>query len=237
MTGENTAGDAATNAATVQTPEGNQPPKATSVEDPNSTTREGANPQNEGTEGKKEDEPGKKEDSSKNEPFHKHPAFQRMTRKNAKLSTEVQVLREQNQEITESLKELIALQKGEEHKPSVKSEEKLPDPQELLDTEMDQLVSAHDLSAEEEAEVIEIAKKYAIDLGDGVKAFLPAETAYQILKDRGGGSKETVPTRPSTATTEKNVANPGASGKPAKTIGEAVARAKAAIERQGKTNL
>ncbi|KKN56844.1 hypothetical protein LCGC14_0568260 [marine sediment metagenome] len=230
---EENAGEAATKAAAVQNTEGTQPPEK-SVEVTPPPVKEDAKIQEEKPKGE-EEKPGEKE-PSKPEPFHKHPAFQRMTRKNATLNTKVETLSAQNTEMGELMKEMIALQKNEDFKPSAKAEEGLPDPQELLDTEMDTLSSKENLSSEDEAEVIVIAKKYATDLGDGAKAFLPAETAYQILKDRGT-TKETVDTKPSSKAAEGAVTNPGKARTPAKSIGEAVARAKAIVAKNSKLDL
>ncbi len=233
MPEENNAGDAATKAAAAQDAAGNQPPEKP-VEVPPPPVKEDAKIQEEKPKG--EDGKPVEKEPSKPEPFHKHPAFQRMTRKNATLGAKVEVQSKQITEMGELMKEMIALQKNEDFKPTVKKEEGLPDAQELLDSEMDTLISKNDLSAEDEAEVIKIAKKYATDLGDGAKAFLPAETAYQILKDKEG-TKETVVTKPSAAATEKNVADPAKTRTPAKSIGEAVMRAKAVLAKQSKLNL
>ena len=230
---EEKAGEATTKVATVQDTEGNQSPEKP-VEVTSPPVKEDAKIQEEKPKGA-EEKPEEKE-PLKPEPFHKHPAFQRMTRKNATLSTKVETLAAQNTEMGELMKEMIALQKNEDFKPTAKVKESLPDPQGLLDSEMDTLTSKHDLSSEEEAEVIKIAKKYATDLGEGAKAFLPAETAYQILKDKGT-AKETVNTKPSAVATEKDVANPNKTRTPAKSIGEAVMRAKAIIARNSKLNL
>lgn len=182
-----------------------------------------------------EEEADKK--SSKPEPFHKHPAFQRMTRKNAKLAAQNEALTEQVSEMSNLMKEMIALQKGEEFKPEPKVDNAIPDAQELLDMEMEKLLQAEDLSSDEEQAVIKIAQKYKTDIGDGKAVFLPAKTALQIYRDsleNSGAGKRSVSTKPSSGAAEANVGKGRSQRKPAKSIAEAVWRAKQELAKQSK---
>ena len=192
----------------------------------------------EGKENKDKKPSTSEEKSEKQEPFYKHPAFQRMSRKNAKLSTEVGAIKTQNAELVGLVKELMALTKGEEFKPEKVENTEMPDSQELLDIEMDQFTKKTDLSDTEETEIIDIAKKYSYEL-EGNKVYLPVSVAYQIYKDltsKTVSSKETekatVSTKPSPRANEKSVSTQGEGRPPARNLQEAIWRAKAIVGRQ-----
>lgn len=174
-----------------------------------------------------------KEKSSKPEQFNRHPAFQRLSRKNAKMSATVEAQKGQITELSGMVKEMLALQKGEEFTPEAKvTNNSLPDPQELLDMEMDKLLEKEDLGSEEEAAVIKIAKQYAHEVGEG-KVYLPAATALKIYRDSSGSAKPSIPTKPSAKASERNVADMKTVKEPAKDVYEAARRAKARLAQMG----
>lgn len=194
------------------------------------------------SQGGNDDDSKKEKDEKKEKPsdnVFKHPAYQRQKRDLARTKATVEGLVKKSDEQMEVIKELLALQKGEEYEPSKKSDSELPDPDELLDGEMDALLQEEDLSPEVEDAVISIAKKYATDLGDGKKSYLPASTAYQIYKDTQTKeeSKEEIEedkekkisTKPSGSARESAV-KPGSESKKPRDLSSAVDRARRLLE-------
>jgi len=230
---EDAAGVAATDAVVGQDPTEVSSQKQPEQEKSPNLSEENKTPE------EKNDGDGKAEtkDPEKLDRFDKHPGFQRMVRKNAKLSAEMGALKDQNAEFASLMKEMIALNKGEEYKPEPKAETAIPDAQDLLDNEMETLLQAEALSPQEEAEVVKIAQKYAQDLGEGKKIYLPAITAHEIWKDQQNDAVPAVSTKPSSGVSEAKVAAPNTDRKPAKNVYEAVTRAKQMLARENSTNL
>lgn len=115
-------------------------------------------------------------------PFHQDPAWQRLQRRSARNERLVREQTLQINQLLEGLKEIKALQKGEEYKPP-ENVDQMPDLESAFDDELDALSQTHSLSPEIESGVAEIAKKYAYTASDGTKIPLPAEQAYAIYLD------------------------------------------------------
>lgn len=186
-----------------------------------SSDEEGANEQN------------KSSDKDKPAPFHKHPRFKRLISRNKRLEETAQTQTEQIGELKNLVQELLALNKNEEYKPEPKeSKNSMPNADELLDMEMEDFLDDNDLSESEEIAIIDIAKKYAKKLPNGHEVYLSPDVAFQIYKDQQNlnkettTSKETVNTKPSSRVSETDTTKENQSRPKAKSIAEAVARAK-----------
>lgn len=195
---------------------------------------------------KKEESVKEDPTSDKPEPFHKHPAWQRQIRKNARLSTQLQESNKRNADLAHLIRESIAAQKGEEYKPEASSKDETSsfDPEVVLDDEMEEFSLKANLSIEEENAVMDIARKYGQDLGDGKKVYLPIKTAYAIYKDGKGGQGEsvkdapkvdssTVSTKPTNSNVNENkVGDAATRDKQAATMQEARLRARMRANRE-----
>lgn len=113
-------------------------------------------------------------------PFHKRPEFQRLSRQNRRLADHVESQSKQLAEALEAIKELTALQKGEEYTPKAATPSSV-DYDALIDREMEALSSTENLSPSEEAAVIAIAKEYAIENGEE-RIPLPLVNALKIYR-------------------------------------------------------
>jgi len=193
----------------------------------------------------KKDEKDDLSKKEKAEPYHKNPAFQRLIRNNKIQSAKMEVIEKKNQELINIVKEILATQKGEDYTPT-SPEKTIPDPQELFDLEMDKVLEDEDLSSEDEEGMINVAKKYTYELGDGTKVYLPAKVALQIFRDMKGKEstpesekkveeeppkKSTPSTRPSSsAKKEADISKVDELKSKPKNIYDAIARAKRLIE-------
>lgn len=215
--------------------------KSVQEKDPN--VSEDAKTQEKEPEDPKDEKPKENKDVKKDEqlPFHKHPAWQRMLRKNEKANGLVRRQGEMLTELINTVKEIAAGQKGEEYKPKKTDDfewDKL-DFDDVLDSEMEQLVTSLgkedvDLSPGDEEEIVEIAKKYSKEV-EGKKVYLSAPLAYQIWKDLQESKpedKKKTSTKPSAGGSEKDVGKVQITkpGEKRKSLDQIVAEAKRLAE-------
>ena len=166
-------------------------------------------------EGQEQDKKSESEEE-KELPFHKHPAWQKLYRRNRELKGEVHELKEGLQEVLKHLKGETESDEEEEKGNELKKTSSGSNLDDLLKKELESLADTleekgEDFSPEDEKQVADISKKYAATF-NGQKIYLPAESAYQIWKDlRALQSPESKPktpdTRPSSRSREKNVAD------------------------------
>lgn len=196
-----------------------------------------------------DEELASKEAEKKEEiPFHKRPEFQRLSRQNRRLSDRVEEQSKQLSEAVELMRQLTALQKGEEYIPQKATDESM-DYDALIDREMEVLSSAEKLSPEEEDAVVQVAKEYAIE-SKGGKVPLPLQTALQIYRklnvksqvvvpppDAPAPLKEELPVKPEAKDSPKNeepkvLHRPG-SGNPMRDMWAAIEEAKVGLRKKG----
>jgi len=232
MSLEENAGAAATKAASGQKPGQVSTEKKSAPEDSPNLSEE-AKTQEGSTERSKEEGAKEKNKTSKEElRFDKHPAWMRRERKLQTQNAKIETQQKQIDDMSELMKEMIALQKGENFTPTKKTEDSAPHGQELLDLEMDRLIEKNDLSSEDEKRVIEFSKKFPTDIGDGKKVFLSPEIALALMKEAEKDKEESdieVDTKPSKGAAESKVANQKENRPKAKDLAEATARAKRAL--------
>jgi hypothetical protein len=140
------------------------------------------------------DEQKSESDDKKDIPqeFHKHPAWRRQQRNNRRLKAQVEQQSKDMSEMANLLKEVVALQKGEDYTPE-QGEDTVPDMAEVLDQEMDNLIDelskeGTNLTSSQEQEIMDIANEYGQDI-DGKQIPLSPKQAYKVYLKLSGGSK------------------------------------------------